>query len=106
MVKIQEGENQIITDYAVYEKRPSDSELVIPALDEHEKKLGCTPRMIAGDAAFYPPRTKLPRTREVSNACVFRIAPQKTPSGSASKRSAGSSKARNGGPAARVASVC
>ncbi len=53
MVKIQEGENQIITDYAVYEKRPSDSELVIPALDAHEKKLGCTPRLIAGDAAFY-----------------------------------------------------
>jgi hypothetical protein len=24
MVKIQEGENQIITDYAVSEKRPSD----------------------------------------------------------------------------------
>jgi len=40
MVKIQEGENQIITDYAVYEKRPSDSELVIAALDAHEKKLG------------------------------------------------------------------
>ena len=38
MVKIQEGENQIITDYAVYEKRPSDSELVIAALDAHEKK--------------------------------------------------------------------
>jgi len=37
MVKIQEGENQIITDYAVYEKRPSDSELVIAALDAHEK---------------------------------------------------------------------
>jgi IS5 family transposase len=40
MVKIQEGENQIITDYAFYEKRPSDSELVIPALEEHEKTTG------------------------------------------------------------------
>ncbi len=37
MVKIQEGENQIVTDYAVYEKRPSDSELVIAALDAHER---------------------------------------------------------------------
>jgi IS5 family transposase len=38
MVKIQAAENQIITDYAVYQKRPSDSELVIPALDAHEKQ--------------------------------------------------------------------
>src|SRR4029078_7841307 len=53
MVKIQEGEHQIITDYAVYAKRPSDSELLIPALDAHEKKLGRLPRLIAGDAAFY-----------------------------------------------------
>lgn len=53
MVKIQEGENQIITDYAVYEKRPSDSELLIPAIEAHEKTLGCTPRLVAGDAAFY-----------------------------------------------------
>ena len=53
MVKIQEAENQIITDYAVYEKRPSDSDLVIPALDSHEKRLGCMPRLVAGDAAFY-----------------------------------------------------
>ncbi len=40
MVKIQESENQIITDYAVYEKRPSDPELVIPALDAHKDKVG------------------------------------------------------------------
>lgn len=53
MVKIQEAENQIITDYAVYEKRPSDSELVIAAIESHEQKLGCVPRLVAGDAAFY-----------------------------------------------------
>src|SRR5262249_39833190 len=33
MVKIQEAENQIITDYEVYEKRPSDSDLVIPGIE-------------------------------------------------------------------------
>jgi IS5 family transposase len=53
MVKIQEGENQIITDYEVYEKRPSDSELVIAAIDAHEKALGCIPRLMAADAAFF-----------------------------------------------------
>ncbi len=53
MVKIEEGENQIITDYAVHEKWPSDSELVIPALDAHEKEFGSLPHLVAGDAAFY-----------------------------------------------------
>jgi len=53
MVKIQEGENQIITSFEVYDKRPSDSELLIPAIESHEEQLGCTPRIVAGDAAFY-----------------------------------------------------
>ena len=53
LVKIQEGENQIITNYEVYAKRPSDSELVIPAIDAHKKQLGRAPHLLAGDAAFY-----------------------------------------------------
>ena len=53
LVKIQEGENPIIIDFDVYERRPSDSELVIPAIDAHERRLGCTPRLVASDAAFY-----------------------------------------------------
>ena len=53
MVKIQEGENQIITAFEVYDKRPCDSALLIPAIESHEEHLGCTPRLVAGDAAFY-----------------------------------------------------
>jgi IS5 family transposase len=71
MVKIQEGENQIITDYVVYEKRPSDSELVIPALDAHESKLGRTPHLIAGDAAFYSAKNEAAaRDRGVKRVCI------------------------------------
>jgi transposase, IS5 family len=71
MVKIQESENQIITDYAVYEKRPSDSELVIPALDAHEKKLGCTPRLVAGDAAFYSSKNEAAaHEKGVKRVCI------------------------------------
>jgi len=71
MVKIQEGENQIITDYAVYEKRPSDSELVIAALDAHEKKLGCIPRLVAGDAAFYSAKNEAAaHDRGVKRVCI------------------------------------
>ncbi len=53
MVKIQEGENQIVTSFEVYATRPYDSALLIPAIESHKEQLGCTPRLVAGDAAFY-----------------------------------------------------
>ena len=53
MVKLQEAEQQIITAYVVYHQRPSDSDLLIPALDTHAETFGCVPRLVAGDAAFY-----------------------------------------------------
>jgi len=71
MVKIQEGENQIIVDYKVYEERPSDSSLVIPGLDGHEQKLGCIPRLVAGDAAFYSARNEAAaHERGVKRVCI------------------------------------
>ncbi|HZD40734.1 MAG TPA: ISNCY family transposase [Terriglobales bacterium] len=71
LVKIQEGENQIIIDFEVYKKRPSDSELVIPALDVHEKTLGCTPRLVAGDAAFYSAKNEAAaHERGVKRVCI------------------------------------
>jgi Transposase domain (DUF772) len=53
MVKLQEAENQIIVAYEVYDRRPSDGDLLIPAIEIHQAKLGRTPRLVAGDAAFY-----------------------------------------------------
>jgi IS5 family transposase len=53
VVKLQEAEQQIITAYVVYDKRPSDSDLLIPALDAQAQTLGRVPRLVAGDAAFY-----------------------------------------------------
>jgi IS5 family transposase len=53
MVKLQEAEHQIITEYVVYEKRPSDSDLLLPALAAHERTFGHVPRLVAADAAFY-----------------------------------------------------
>ena len=53
MVKIQEAENQIITDYEVYDRRPHDTELLIPAIETHKAKFGRTPRVVAADAGFY-----------------------------------------------------
>ena len=53
MVKLQEAEQQIITTYVVYDQRPSDADLLLPAIDTHEQTLGRVPRLVAGDAAFY-----------------------------------------------------
>jgi IS5 family transposase len=71
MVKIQEGENQIITSFEVYEKRPNDSALLIPAIKSHEEQLGCTPRLVAGDAAFYSAANeKEAHEKGVKRVCV------------------------------------
>ena len=53
MVKLQEAEHQIITEYVVYETRPSDADLLLPALAAHTQTFGHVPRLVAADAAFY-----------------------------------------------------
>lgn len=53
MVKIQEAENQIITAYEVYEQRPNDKDLLIPAVEVHQQRLDRMPELVAGDAGFY-----------------------------------------------------
>jgi IS5 family transposase len=53
MVKLQEAENQIVTDFEVYQQRPSDSDLLIPSIESHQQKLGCVPHLVAADAGFY-----------------------------------------------------
>jgi IS5 family transposase len=53
LVKLQEAENQIVVDYEVYDRRPNDCDLLIPAIEAHRAKLGRVPRLVAADAAFY-----------------------------------------------------
>lgn len=53
LVKIQEAENQIVTHYSVFDQRPSDSELLIPSLQQHELLFGHMPAMAAADAGFF-----------------------------------------------------
>ena len=53
LVKIQEAEQQIIIDYEVYAKKPSDSALLVPALQVHQQRLGRIPDLVAADAGFY-----------------------------------------------------
>lgn len=53
MIKIQEAENQIVIDFQVYDQKPSDSDLLIPSIEAHQKVMGRTPDLVAADAGFY-----------------------------------------------------
>lgn len=53
LVEVQEAENQIITHYEVFQERPSDQHLLVPALEAHRRKLGRVPEWVAADAGFY-----------------------------------------------------
>lgn len=53
MVKVQEAENQIVTSFEVYDQRPSDSALLIPAIEIHEQRTGRKPELASADAGFY-----------------------------------------------------
>ena len=53
MVKIQEAENQVITEYEVFDERPNDSDLLISSVEKHEQCFGRTPELVAADAGFY-----------------------------------------------------
>jgi len=71
MVKVQEAEHQIITHYVVYPKRPSDADLLIPALAAHEEQLGRVPRLVAGDAGFYSAKNEAAaQAKGVKRVCV------------------------------------
>jgi IS5 family transposase len=53
LVQVQEAENQIITHYRVFPERPSDQHLLVPAVEEHQRRFGRVPRLVAADAGFY-----------------------------------------------------
>jgi len=53
MIKVQEAENLIIVAYEVYDQRPADSKLLLPAIEQHQQRLGVVPRVAAGDAGFF-----------------------------------------------------
>jgi IS5 family transposase len=53
LIRIQEAENQIITDYEVCDRRPADNTLVVKSIQAHQEKLGRVPELVAADAACY-----------------------------------------------------
>jgi IS5 family transposase len=69
MVKLQEAENQIIIAYEVYDQRPNDKDLLVPAVQIHEQRLDRAPELVAGDAGFYSAQGEA----EVQNMGVKRV---------------------------------
>ena len=71
MVKLQEAENQIIIDYEVYERRPNDCDLLVPAIDTHHALLGRAPQLAAADAAFYSAKNEAAaKAKGVKRVCI------------------------------------
>ena len=71
MVKIQEAEDQMIICYEVFEKRPSDSTLLVPAIESHQEQLGRVPNLVAADAAFYSASNeKTAHEKGVKRVCI------------------------------------
>jgi IS5 family transposase len=53
LVKIQEAEHQIVTDYTVYAERPADRDVLLPAIATHQAIFRRTPDLVAADAGFF-----------------------------------------------------
>ena len=70
LVQVQEAENQIITHFEVFAERPDDSELLIPAVEQHQRLFGRAPRMVAADTGFY----SLKNEKTIQGMSVTRVA--------------------------------
>lgn len=63
LIKIQEAENQIITDYEVCEQRPADNTLLVKSIEAHRQKLGRAPHIVATDAGFFSAQNEADATK-------------------------------------------
>jgi hypothetical protein len=58
MVQIQKAKNRIITHYEVFEHRPGDRKLLLPAIETQQKSQGIVPRLVDGDAGTSGPQRR------------------------------------------------
>src|SRR6202008_4930559 len=71
MVKLQEAEHQIVIAYEVYDQRPSDSDILMPAIETHQARLGRMPHLVAADAGFYSGQNQATaKTKGVKRLCL------------------------------------
>ena len=53
MIQIQQTGEKFITDYEVFDQKPSEPTLILPALKSHKKLFGCFPVTMAGDKGYW-----------------------------------------------------
>jgi IS5 family transposase len=71
MIKLQEAENQIVIEYEVYDRRPNDSDLLVPAIETHQATFGRVPHLVAADAAFYSGKNEAgAKAKGVKRVCI------------------------------------
>jgi len=71
MVKLQEAENQIVVAYEVYDRRPSDQDILMAAIETHQARLGRTPHLVAADAGFYSGKNEAAaKANGVKRVCI------------------------------------
>ena len=71
MVLLQQVENKFISDYEVFEKRPSDESLVDDLLKRHATMFGHSPEYFTADKGFYKSREQLVELREtIANVSI------------------------------------
>ena len=107
LVKIQEAEQQIIIDYEVYAKRPSDSALLVPAIEVHQHRLGRVPDVVAADAGFYSAAGGGDGEGHGGQTGVgAQPGHEECPAEAGTEETLVQDRPRNGGPAVKGASVC
>ena len=103
MVKFQEAENQIITQYEVFEKRLKDADLLVPAECKHEEQFGCVPQLVAGDAGFYSASNEAELQEWACGKSRFRTTSRRVPNDDDIRRGDPFVEARSGEPEQKVA---
>ncbi len=53
MIQIQQVKEKFITDYAVYDRKPVEPELLVPALDSHRSLFGVDPSCLTADKGYF-----------------------------------------------------
>ena len=53
MVKIQEAENQIVSDFEIFDERPADQHLLIPSIEKDKETFDRPPSLVSTDAGFF-----------------------------------------------------
>jgi transposase, IS5 family len=82
LVKVPEAENQIIRHYEVFAERPEDSQLLVPAVEQHQRRFGRAPPMVAADTGFY----SLKNEKSIQAMGVTRVAVPSRSSKSSERR--------------------